>query len=195
MARPSNKEERRSEIAAALIRTMSVQGYDGASISAIAREANLSSGLVHYHFDSKLEILLYALELLTHTHRLRVEVAVRAADTPGRKIAAFIEAHLGLGADADPYTLKCWVQMSAEALRNEHVQAAFGHALTQQRDLLTELIADGFDVDSPIEIAAAIVATIHGYFTLAAVSRELIPAGSAARSTRLMASALLRTEI
>ena len=195
MARPTNKEERRAEIAAALIRTMSVHGYDGASISAIAREAKLSAGLVHYHFDSKLEILLYALQGLTQAHRQRVEAAVRAADTPPHKIAAFIEAHLGLGADADPHALKCWVQMSAEALRNDLVQEAFANALTQQRDLLADLIAGDFNVDAPVEIAAAIIATIHGYFTLAAVSRALIPVGSAARSTRQMASALLHATI
>jgi len=38
-----------------------------------------------------------------------------------------------------------------------------------------------FQHASPAEAAAAIIATIQGYFVLAAVSRELVPRGSAHR--------------
>ena len=61
MARPSNADLRRRQIAAALARLLPVTGFRGASTKAIAQEAGLSAGLVHHHFSSKLEILLLVL--------------------------------------------------------------------------------------------------------------------------------------
>ena len=58
MPRPSNTDERRAQIADALKRVMARKGYDGATVNDIAAEADLTPGLVHYHFRNKLEILL-----------------------------------------------------------------------------------------------------------------------------------------
>jgi len=64
MARPSNTDQRREQITRALQAVMAKKGYDRASISEIAAAAGLAAGLVHYHFDSKLEILLAVLDRL-----------------------------------------------------------------------------------------------------------------------------------
>jgi len=53
MARPSNTDERRGQIVAALQAVMARAGYAGATIAAIARQAELAPGLVHYHFKDK----------------------------------------------------------------------------------------------------------------------------------------------
>jgi TetR/AcrR family transcriptional repressor of bet genes len=47
-------------------------------------------------------------------------------------------------------------------------------------------------VDAIDAAASALVATIQGYFVLAATARSLIPKGSAASSTKKMAEGLLR---
>ena len=60
MSRASNTDDRRAQIVDALIAVMAKHGYDGASIADIARKAGLAPGLVHYHFDSKLEISIEA---------------------------------------------------------------------------------------------------------------------------------------
>src|SRR6185295_16459726 len=103
MPRPSNTDERRAQITGALIKVMARRGYDGAAITDVARAERLTPGLVHYHFDNKREILLAALAELVTRHQARLELRLTAAaGDPAAELAAFIDFHLGLGADADP---------------------------------------------------------------------------------------------
>jgi len=195
MARPSNTEQRRAEIAGALIKVMARQGYGGASVTSVAKAARLSPGLVHYHFKNKHEILLEALDRLAASSAARLEARLSEAGDAD-PVAAFLEFHLGLGADADPEALACWVMLSGEALRDRKVQAAYERAIAAQTERLARCIRAGIDAgryrcDDVDTAASALVATIQGYFVLAASARSVIPRGSAARAARRMAEGLL----
>jgi TetR/AcrR family transcriptional regulator, transcriptional repressor of bet genes len=198
MARASNTDERRDQITRAFLKVMARHGYDGASIGEIAARARLAPGLVHYHFDNKLEILLAAMRLLIaeHADLLETELA-RAAPDPAAQVAAFIDLHLGLGQHSNPDALLCWVQLGAEALRQRKVRTEFEAALAATTARLTEVIQRGvtarrFTCGDAQAAAAAVVATIQGYFAVAAAARALIPAGSAAPCTLRMTEGLLR---
>jgi TetR/AcrR family transcriptional repressor of bet genes len=197
MPRPSNTEERRMQIARGLLKVMAARGYDGASIADVARTAQLTPGLVHYHFKDKREILLVALADLAARHEERLADALaRAADDPREQVRAFIEFHLGLGADADPEAVACWILLSGEALKEPRVAEGYEQAIASMTAHLTEVIARGiersaFTCEDARAAAAALVATIHGYFVLAATARSVIPPGSAAVSARRMAAGLL----
>jgi TetR/AcrR family transcriptional repressor of bet genes len=198
MARPSNTEERRLQITGALVKVMAKRGYDGASVADIARAARLTPGLVHYHFDSKQEILLAALRDLVARHDARLEERLgEAAGDSIAEVAAFIDFHLGLGADADPEALACWILLSGEALREPKVRVEFEAALQGMVARLTEVIRHGvarraLACDRIEEAAAALIALIQGYFVMAATARTTIPRGSAATSAKRMAEGLLR---
>jgi TetR/AcrR family transcriptional repressor of bet genes len=197
MSRPTNSDARREQISDALIRVMARRGYDGASIADIAKSARLTAGLVHYHFDSKLEILLLALERLVRRHRSGLEA--RLAEVNGDPLSAlhaFIDYHLGLGADADPEALACWILLSGEALREPKVQGELEQALGALKERLSLIIGAGveqgvFSCERVDAAAGALLATIQGYFLVAATARSLIPKGSAAACTKLMAAGLL----
>ena len=197
MARPSNTEERRAQITRGLLKVMAGRGYDGASIADIAKAARLSPGLVHYHFDSKQQILLAALHELVARHEAKLEQRLATAGgDPVREVAAFIDFHLGLGADADPEALACWILLSGEALREPKVRVEFERALASVTARLAGVIRDGveqrvFRHDGDGAAASALVATIQGYFVLAATARALIPKGTAAAATKRMATGLL----
>jgi TetR/AcrR family transcriptional repressor of bet genes len=198
MPRPSNTHERRAQITAALVKVMAKQGYDGASIGDVAKAARLTPGLVHYHFENKQEILLAVLQDLSERHLAGLDQRLLAAGDGARaKLAAFIDFHLGLGADADPERLACWILLSGEALRDPKVRTRFEQALAATSSRLVELLRQGiaeraFACASVEAAAAALVATIQGYFVLAASARALIPRGSAATATKQMAEGLLR---
>lgn len=118
MPRPSNTAERQAQITAALMKVMAKHGYDGASVSDIAKAARLAPGLVHYHFKSKQQILLAALCDLVARHDAGLESRLgKAEGNPAGEVAAFVDFHLGLGADADPEALACWILLSGEALQ------------------------------------------------------------------------------
>jgi TetR/AcrR family transcriptional repressor of bet genes len=177
---------------------MAKHGYDGASVVDIARAARLTPGLVHYHFRSKREILLAVLRDLVTRHDRSLESRIgQAGGDPVSEVATFIDFHLGLGADADPEALACWVLLGGEALRDPWVRAELEKALAGMAARLGEAIRRGveqkvFDCAAADAAAGALVAVIQGYFVLAATARAVIPKGSAARSTRQMAEGLLR---
>lgn len=196
MARTSNTADRRAQIVDALIAVMAKQGYDGASIADIARKAGLAPGLVHYHFESKLEILVEAVRVLAATHERALDAALATSDEPAAQLAAFIDVHLGLGAHADPAALACWVLVMAEAIRDKRVRSEVETVLSRQAARVAEILRRGNeakqlaceDVDAS---AAAIIATIQGYFSVAATARSVIPPGSAATSVARMVEALV----
>jgi TetR/AcrR family transcriptional repressor of bet genes len=198
MPRPSNTEERRAQITGALVKVMARRGYDGASVAGIARAARLTPGLVHYHFKDKREILLAALRDLVARHHANLEARLaEAGGDPIDEVARFIDFHLGLGADADPDALACWILLSGEALREPKVRAEMEKALAALTARLAGLIRRGRErrllrCDSVVAAASALVAAVQGYFVLTATARSIIPKGSAAPSVKLMAGGLLR---
>jgi len=200
MPRPSNKQKRRTQIADGLIAVMAKHGYDGASITQIAKAAELTPGLVHYHFKNKQEILLTALHTLVEQHNAALDERLGGfSDDPRKQLEAFIDLHLGLGADRNPEALACWILISGEALRSSEVQHEFEQAIISVREHLVTIIQKGvsqsiFHCEHVEAAASAILAAIQGYFVLAATARNTIPHGSAAVSTRHMALGLLRAE-
>ena len=199
MARPSNKAQRRQQLAEALLSLMAERGYEGTSVSEIAARAGLNQGLVYYHFKSKLEVLLAAVELLAQQHEARLDGAMAAADSaPWAQVEAYINAHLGLTATADAQALKSWIDVSSEALRRPEVQAPFRVIVTGLTARLATIIEQGVDegvfTADPAAASAALVATIQGYLLLAGAAREVIPHGTAALSTIAMARGLLNVK-
>jgi TetR/AcrR family transcriptional regulator, transcriptional repressor of bet genes len=197
MPRPSNRTQRREEIANALMRIMAKKGYEGAALSDVAAEANLTQGLIHYHFKDKLEILLEAQRMLMSRHMVALGTAIQSAGSPSRQVAAFIDFHLGLGATKDPEALACWITLIGEAIRHQAVRDDFEQLTSSLSKMLAAIVKQGisgkvFRCNAPLVAAAALVAAIQGYLVLAATARSVIPKGSAAASTKAMADGLLK---
>jgi AcrR family transcriptional regulator len=88
-------EERRGEILRAAGEVFARQGFRGASIDDIAREAGISKALIYEHFDGKRDLHVSLLE--DHVRDLFERLAAGAAtDEPGEvRLRAGIEAFLG----------------------------------------------------------------------------------------------------
>ncbi|MEZ4360487.1 MAG: TetR/AcrR family transcriptional regulator [Kofleriaceae bacterium] len=194
-------EARRAQIAQAFLHVLAKRGYDGASITEIAARAKLTPGLVHYHFKNKLEILVAAMRSLLAEHAALLERELtRAGPDPLAQLAAFLEVHLGLGRHANPTALACWLQLSAEALRQRQVRRELEAALRAISARLVEIVQRGrasgaLTCDDPRAAAASIVALIQGYFSLAAAARPLLPSGSAAACATRMTEGLLGCDL
>ena len=111
MGRPSNRAARRREIARAFERVLAKHGQSGATIAAIAAEANVAPGLLHHHFSGKQD--LYGELLASLLGRFRA----RADQDPGKSsLADYVDAAVGLGPGADPDAARAWVGLFAEAV-------------------------------------------------------------------------------
>ncbi len=192
MARPSNTEERRQQIVEGLLRVMAERGYERASVNEIAKAAGLSPGLVHYHFEGKQEILLTLVEQLAARGRARVQARLsRVKDSPRAQVDGFIDAFLATGADADPSAVAGWVTISAEAIRQPEVRAAYEKVVRADLEHLEALVAGVTGRRRARAVATGLFASIQGYFVLAASVPGLVPSGSAAGTVKRMAAGLL----
>src|SRR4051812_16033717 len=117
MARKPNTEQRRGEIVAALLTTMAQHGYEKATIQLIARQAGLAPGLLRYHFKTKADILLALVKALADQAQTRFATLAEAAATPQQRLAAYIQARLGMGEGANSAAVAAWVVIGAEAVR------------------------------------------------------------------------------
>lgn len=171
MGRPPNTQQRRRQIVKAMMQVIAAQGYAGASIADIAAEARLASGLIHYHFSDKLEILLCLLDELVQSHLSALDVRLASArNNPPRELRHFIDAHLALpgkGVAGMPtvflksppaavlkalrspwipggsVAVKCWVAIGAEAVREPEVRRAYGAAVRALSEKLAGIIRRG----------------------------------------------------
>lgn len=184
MPRPSNTQERRQQIVDALLPVMAERGYEGASIQAIARQAGLAPGLIHYHFDSKQQILLEAVRQLTALFERRFEALAAKATTPRDRLRAFIDARLATGEGASPTAVAAWVIVGAEAVRQPEVKAAFQEVMRGQRTLLERLLRDhAGEALTPREarhLCGVVLSAIEGAFQLSVSADEVMPKGYAA---------------
>jgi TetR/AcrR family transcriptional repressor of bet genes len=199
MPAPSNTQQRREEVAFALARVMARHGYDGASVTAIAKEAGIASGGIHYHFDSKAEILIELIERLVATARARIARRLEAAATPRARLTAILDALLDLDADADPDAVAVWALVGAEAVRNPEVRELYRGWLAQAHDVLRNEFArtcrtEGRQSTGATRAAAALLALVEGYYAVAAGAPGVLPPGSAAPAARRIAHALLDTQ-
>ncbi len=192
MARPSNTDQRRTQIVSALREVMAERGYERASISEVAQRAGLTSGLVHYHFKDKQEILLALIDVLWRDAQGRIEQRSRGRDG----LEPVIDALLAMGPDADLAAVRCWVAISAEAIRQPEVGIRFGGVIQELLALLetraSALLREHTgSAQGARQLAAAVLASIQGFFVLAASAPEAIPAGSAAGSVKQLVRGFL----
>ena len=179
-----------------MARVMARSGYDGASVAAVAAEAGVATGGVHYHFGSKHEILIDLIERLVATAEARVESRASRADTPRAQLLAILDGLLVRGADARPDAVATWALIGAEAVRNPEVREAYEAWLESARDRLRRTFVaachdEGRSAAGASRAAAALVALVEGYYAVAAGAPGVVPSGSAGPAARQIAIALL----
>jgi TetR/AcrR family transcriptional repressor of bet genes len=187
MSRPSNTDARRGQIVAALLAVIGRHGYERATIQAIAREAGLAPGLIHYHFRSKQEILVSLVSTLAQAARDRFEAVLGDGTEPMQRLRAYLHARLGLGDGAAPEVVAAWVMIGAEAVRQPEVRAVYRDMVAAELALLTTLLADALRAarratDGAPGLAAGLVAMIEGAFQLSSAAADAMPRGYAAQA-------------
>ncbi|MBD1380803.1 TetR/AcrR family transcriptional regulator [Metabacillus arenae] len=87
-------EARREQIIKAAIEVLTEVGYASTSLSKIANKADISTGLISYHFSGKEDLMKNTLMYLVQHERAFIKAKVEQKQTPMEKLMAFIEASL-----------------------------------------------------------------------------------------------------
>src|ERR1700748_1736428 len=94
MPKVVDHEQRRQQIAAALLRVAAVRGLHQTGLREVAAEAGLSVRLIQYYFGTKEQLLLYATQYLAPQLSDRVRARIAAAGGAAAGPRAVIEAIL-----------------------------------------------------------------------------------------------------
>lgn len=194
MARPSNTEHRRQEIVLGLMSAMAEKGYEKASIQSIAKAAGLSPGLIHYHFKTKLEILIALMNELSSKADERFEELAAEARSAEDKLMAYIDAALALGEGSDQNAVAAWVIIGAEAVRLEDVRSLYQEVISKHSRTLIELLTHtALEAGNKLtkkhaeELATFIIASIEGAYQIATT----IPDASKNYAARILKEAVM----
>ncbi len=183
----------------AAAKLFSEQGYDAASMNAIAERANVSKANIYHHFRTKDELYLAVLKRACREHTHLLDDMVRNTGNPAERLRHFIAAHMQ----------KLYAQSSVTRLI---LRELLENGPRRGRQLAEEVIGENFarlvgilregqlrgelraDVD-PAVVATVLVGANVFFFQSADLLRHLPDAGFAAdpkRYTEMLALILLQ---
>lgn len=87
-------DARKEQIMKAAIEVLAEIGYQSTSLSTIAKKANISTGLISYHFSGKADLMRNTLIYLVQQERAFIKGKVEQKQTYAEKLTTFIEASL-----------------------------------------------------------------------------------------------------
>ena len=184
-------DDRRRQVLAAAVRCLATSGYESVRLRDIAREAEVSTGLIQHYFDSREELL----EATFH-HACR-ELIDRWVSTSGRLAPWTVLEHV-LDEVADPVNALTWVEFSTAAARHENLRDAFAGVYEQWHAVVDEAIergvADGsFSPTLPTdEVGDILLAYVDGSLLALASRAGVTTPERVRRGWRALAGQLLR---
>lgn len=162
---------RRTEILEATCRVVVERGFGGTRIADVADQLDVSTGLIHYHFESKDQLLAEAFAFAAQEDLTRLRADIAAADTPVGKLAA---AFAMFEPDDGQPSWGLWIDAWGEAMRVKEL-AEISKALdVEWKDALEQVIRDGvaagdFTCDDPHAAAWRLAALMDGLAVQATV--------------------------
>ncbi|HKY46972.1 MAG TPA: TetR/AcrR family transcriptional regulator [Acidimicrobiia bacterium] len=154
---PLTRAEQQSRTRAALVasarRVFGLNGFNGANLAAIAREAGLTKGAVYSNFESKADLFLAVLDDdLVSLDPETWDPVARFADVPNLEgqsvrlpgLAAEMREALGFGLAT--------LEFAASAARDQHLSEAFGQRLGRILAGFEAIARRGHEDDDPLSV-------------------------------------------
>lgn len=166
---------RRSQLIKAAYRVLSKKGYHDFTIRDIAKEADLSTGLVHYYFKNKQDLLVEVLKEINANIRRFLIKSYGDIDDPVEKLKIFMKHAFDLGKDEDYFKVifDFWtLSKSSERMHRTNKKLLKGY-----RDECRDIIRDGIEKEifNNIEVeytVAVIISVIQGLIIQYVVDRD-----------------------
>jgi len=147
---------RRAQLTAAAYKVVAQKGYNDFTIKDIAEEAGLSTGLVHYYFKNKEDLLFKLLKEMNANLRDNLKKALTELTEPKDKLMAFCDEAFDLVDKEKAYfyvLIDFWAQMN----HDNRIRQANVKLFQSYRDEISSIIEEG--------IAKGVFAAIDVKFT------------------------------
>ena len=136
-------DERRAQILDATREVALERGLANLRVNDVAGHLGISSGLVHYHFSSKDELLVEMLRAMATDDVARLREAVAADGEPVARMDTVLREYLPVTRRDESWAL--WIDWWDEALRSEPLAVISSEFDTAWVAILEELITDGVE--------------------------------------------------
>ncbi|MEN6358528.1 MAG: TetR/AcrR family transcriptional regulator [Smithella sp.] len=141
-----NKHElinlRRAQLTRAAYKVVGEKGYSDFTIKDIAREAGLSTGLVHYYFKNKEDLLFKLLKGMNDNLKRDLNKALTVLDDPREKLLAFCNEAFDLVHKEKAY-FSVLVDFLAQINRNRRIHQAIVKLFQSYRDEIVAILKEG----------------------------------------------------
>jgi len=160
---------RRRQLTAAAYKLVRKKGYYNFTIKDIAREARLSTALVHYYFKNKEDLLFTLLKQMNENLKHVLDRELSMSQEPAEKLQIFIDQSLTLLERENSYfqvLIEFWTQIN----RSEHIRRANVKLYESLREQVASILKEGVEkrVFAKIDVHRAstiIVSLLHGTIT------------------------------
>ena len=133
---------RRAQLTAAAYKVVAQKGYNDFTIKDIAEEAGLSTGLVHYYFKNKEDLLFKLLKEMNANLRDNLKKALLELTEPKDKLMAFCDEAFDLVEKEKAYfyvLIDFWAQMN----HDNRIRQANVKLFQSYRDEISSIIEEG----------------------------------------------------
>ena len=158
-------DARRQQILDATHRVTLVRGLHDVRISDVADELAVSTGLIHYHFTTKDELIEAMLRDAAEREVAAVEASLVVLETPEARLAAIVEIYLPSVRRDHSWVL--WIDVWGEALRDANLRRISEELDAAWVQLVARVITEGvesgaFASDDPVASAWRLCALLDG---------------------------------
>ncbi|GAB6271361.1 MAG: TetR/AcrR family transcriptional regulator [Smithellaceae bacterium] len=154
---------RRAQLTRAAYKVVGEKGYSDFTIKDIAREAGLSTGLVHYYFKNKEDLLFKLLKGMNDNLKHDLNRALTALDDPQEKLLAFCNEAFDLVHKEKAY-FSVLVDFVAQINRNRRIHQAMVKLFQSYRDeivaILKEGVAKGVFAVADVQLTSVIIVSL-----------------------------------
>jgi AcrR family transcriptional regulator len=186
----------RERILQAAVRRIASEGIDGVRIARLAMDARVSSALVHYHFETRDQLLAEALEYsYKHAGEIRVPDEPPGGASHAERLAAMIDSCLpGSDVQRDDWALwlELWLRAARESGLRPFAEDLYGRLHDWFAREIEAGVADGeFARCDPDEVADHALALIDGFGVRALIGDPAVTLERARRSIAAVLAAEL----
>jgi AcrR family transcriptional regulator len=135
-----NVAERRNEILEVTCQVVIERGFGATRISDVAKKLGVSTGLIHYHFESKEQLLADAFQWAAEADLARLQAEVDRGGTAVERVERVIRLYAHV--EAEPGWM-LWIDGWGEALRSPELQRISQELDAQWQQVLADVVRHG----------------------------------------------------
>ena len=159
------RDVRRRQIVEATHRVTLAKGLHELRIIDVADELGVSTGLIHYHFDTKDDLIAAMLRVMAERETASVRRSINRLTTPEDQLAGVIDVYLPSSRRDQSWLL--WIDVWGEALRDANLRRISEELDNAWVELVAEVIGRGvaagsFRAADPVAAAWRLCALLDG---------------------------------